>query len=215
MPRVAIEATLKLPMGPVRVTTTHLEYYSPCSARRRRCGCASCTTRPAAARRAPAFRPPRTARSTSRRRRPRPSSRRTSTSRPRIPPTTKSRSRWRAAGPPIATRGQGARPARARADVLRARPPLREAPYCCDFIFVSEDLAPRVREIRVDLDTQYSDHQPSFSTSTPAEKKGVRPLRAQWPCPCPRRRSHRRRRGPCTGACRRARNRARGASACR
>ena len=29
MPRVAIEATLQLPLGPVRVTTTHLEYYSP------------------------------------------------------------------------------------------------------------------------------------------------------------------------------------------
>ena len=32
--------------------------------------------------------------------------------------------------------------------------------FCCDFIFVSEDIAPLVREIRVDLDTQASDHQP-------------------------------------------------------
>ena len=28
MPRVAVEATLQAPMGPLRVTTTHLEYYS-------------------------------------------------------------------------------------------------------------------------------------------------------------------------------------------
>src|SRR6185369_11230595 len=28
MPRVALEATLQAPMGPLRVTTTHLEYYS-------------------------------------------------------------------------------------------------------------------------------------------------------------------------------------------
>ena len=33
-------------------------------------------------------------------------------------------------------------------------------PYCCDFAFVSEDLAPRVRAISVDLDTKVSDHQP-------------------------------------------------------
>ena len=28
MPRVAVEATVQAPMGPIRVTTTHLEYYS-------------------------------------------------------------------------------------------------------------------------------------------------------------------------------------------
>ncbi len=34
------------------------------------------------------------------------------------------------------------------------------APYCCDFVFVSRDLAPRVAAVRVDLKTQASDHQP-------------------------------------------------------
>jgi endonuclease/exonuclease/phosphatase family metal-dependent hydrolase len=34
------------------------------------------------------------------------------------------------------------------------------APYCCDFVFVSADLAPRVSQVRIDLDTQASDHQP-------------------------------------------------------
>ncbi len=33
-------------------------------------------------------------------------------------------------------------------------------PYCCDFVFVSEDLAPRLKSVRVDVDTQASDHQP-------------------------------------------------------
>jgi len=33
-------------------------------------------------------------------------------------------------------------------------------PYCCDFIFVSDDLASRVRAVSVDQDTQDSDHQP-------------------------------------------------------
>ena len=35
-----------------------------------------------------------------------------------------------------------------------------KTPYCCDFVFVSDDLAPRVRSIEVDLETQASDHQP-------------------------------------------------------
>jgi endonuclease/exonuclease/phosphatase family metal-dependent hydrolase len=33
-------------------------------------------------------------------------------------------------------------------------------PLCCDFIFVTADLAPRVREVHVDQQTQASDHQP-------------------------------------------------------
>jgi endonuclease/exonuclease/phosphatase family metal-dependent hydrolase len=34
------------------------------------------------------------------------------------------------------------------------------APYCCDFVFVTPDLAPRLRAIRVDADNRASDHQP-------------------------------------------------------
>jgi endonuclease/exonuclease/phosphatase family metal-dependent hydrolase len=34
------------------------------------------------------------------------------------------------------------------------------APYCCDFVFVTEDLAPRVNAVRIDLDCVASDHQP-------------------------------------------------------
>ncbi|HMV55248.1 MAG TPA: endonuclease/exonuclease/phosphatase family protein [Rhodocyclaceae bacterium] len=33
-------------------------------------------------------------------------------------------------------------------------------PYCCDFVCVSADLAPRVRDVRVNRQTDASDHQP-------------------------------------------------------
>jgi endonuclease/exonuclease/phosphatase family metal-dependent hydrolase len=31
---------------------------------------------------------------------------------------------------------------------------------CCDYVFVTEDLAPRLRAVRIDGQTQASDHQP-------------------------------------------------------
>ncbi len=33
-------------------------------------------------------------------------------------------------------------------------------PYCCDFVLVSRDLAPRVAAVRIDAETRASDHQP-------------------------------------------------------
>lgn len=33
-------------------------------------------------------------------------------------------------------------------------------PHCCDFVFVTQDLAPRLRHIAYDVETQISDHQP-------------------------------------------------------
>jgi endonuclease/exonuclease/phosphatase family metal-dependent hydrolase len=33
-------------------------------------------------------------------------------------------------------------------------------PYCCDFVFVTKDLVERVAEVNVDIGTQVSDHQP-------------------------------------------------------
>jgi endonuclease/exonuclease/phosphatase family metal-dependent hydrolase len=35
-----------------------------------------------------------------------------------------------------------------------------QSPYCCDFVFVTEDLAPRLRSIAVDDASRASDHQP-------------------------------------------------------
>ena len=35
-----------------------------------------------------------------------------------------------------------------------------EAQYCCDYVFVTPDLVPRIRSLRIDSETQASDHQP-------------------------------------------------------
>jgi len=35
-----------------------------------------------------------------------------------------------------------------------------EPPYCCDYVFVTPDLVPRLRSLRIDTGTQASDHQP-------------------------------------------------------
>jgi len=35
-----------------------------------------------------------------------------------------------------------------------------ESPYCCDYVFVTRDLVPRLRSIRVDAENRASDHQP-------------------------------------------------------
>jgi endonuclease/exonuclease/phosphatase family metal-dependent hydrolase len=35
-----------------------------------------------------------------------------------------------------------------------------EPPYCCDYAFVTPDLVPRLRSLRIDTGTQASDHQP-------------------------------------------------------
>jgi endonuclease/exonuclease/phosphatase family metal-dependent hydrolase len=35
-----------------------------------------------------------------------------------------------------------------------------ESPYCCDYVFVTPDLVPRLASIRVDADNRASDHQP-------------------------------------------------------
>jgi exonuclease III len=33
-------------------------------------------------------------------------------------------------------------------------------PHCCDFVFVTEDIAPRVMHVHYDIGTKASDHQP-------------------------------------------------------
>jgi endonuclease/exonuclease/phosphatase family metal-dependent hydrolase len=35
-----------------------------------------------------------------------------------------------------------------------------EPPYCCDYVLVTPDLVPRLRSFRIDMATQASDHQP-------------------------------------------------------
>ncbi|MEW6688655.1 MAG: endonuclease/exonuclease/phosphatase family protein, partial [Pseudomonadota bacterium] len=42
-----------------------------------------------------------------------------------------------------------------------------ETPYCCDFVFVSKELAERVATVRIDARTQASDHQPVIAEFRP------------------------------------------------
>ena len=42
-----------------------------------------------------------------------------------------------------------------------------EPPYCCDYVLVSQDLASRVASVRVDLDCLASDHQPVIAVFRP------------------------------------------------
>jgi len=43
-----------------------------------------------------------------------------------------------------------------------------ESPYCCDYVFVTEDLVPRLRSIAVDSDNRASDHQPIIVELSPS-----------------------------------------------
>jgi len=161
MPRVAIEATLRCPMGPVRVTTSHLEYYSPVqraaqAARLRELHDEACdrAARPgfATAGRGPFDLAAETASAIL-------------TADFNFPPENPA---YDDIQRPLASGGPAYRDAWALLNGRRAHEPTfcvhdrryAKQPYCCDFVFVSEDLANRVREVSVDPDTRLSDHQP-------------------------------------------------------
>lgn len=154
MPRVALEAVVDAPWGPLRVTTTHLEYYSGAQ-------------RAAQVRRLLEVDAEAQAHA-----RARPSSRYAS-------------GPFQALAPPpagILTGDFNMRPDDALIaelggryrDAWRVRHPAQphpptfclhgdehgREPYCCDYVFVTPDLAPRVSQVRIDLETQASDHQP-------------------------------------------------------
>lgn len=152
MPRAAIEAVIEAPWGPVRVTTTHLEYYSDAQ-RAAQVERLLEVNREAMAHAGAGL-----------------SSRYSSG--PFQP--------WlRAAGgiltgdlnmrpeDPLVARLRGsyvdaweaAHPGAARPPTFQLHDSGAEA-YCCDFVFVTPDLAPRIASARVDLETQASDHQP-------------------------------------------------------
>lgn len=157
MPRTAAEATLRTPIGPLRVTTTHLEYYSEvqrnaqaarlrelndeASDRAQRPGARTCEGGP-------------------------------------FDSTPQAKSAILTGDFNCETDSH------AYAEIQRGAFPYRDAwpignkgvphvptfcvhdrsysktPYCCDFIFVSGDIASRVRAVSVDSSTQASDHQP-------------------------------------------------------
>lgn len=163
MPRAAVEATLDTPLGPIRVMTTHLEYYSGLQRR----------TQVEALR-------DMHAQSCAHARRPPDGSRKKADS-PFAPGAQTTRA--------ILTGDFNYRPddalhARLQAPIDADTPKLTDVwshlyaqrerphsvglydraqwpdPFTCDFIYASEDLLPCIREMQVDVVTQASDHQP-------------------------------------------------------
>ena len=161
MPRVAIEATLQAPMGPLRLTTAHLEYYSDVQRRAQALrlrdlhdeACQRAAHRGASTAEGGPF--------------------------DATPPATNAILCGDFNFPPehaahadIEHALAGGGPAYRDAwPLVHRRAPhaptfcvhdrrYGKTPYCCDFLFVSSDIAQRVRDVRVDSETLYSDHQP-------------------------------------------------------
>jgi len=161
MPRVAVEATVQAPMGALRVTTTHLEYYS--DVQRRAQALRLRVLHDEACHRAaqPGFA--------------------THENGPfdatpqtvsailvgdfNFPPEHPAHEEIQH---PLASHGPRYRDAWVATQGHAPHVPTfcvfdrrySKTPYCCDFAFVSEDLVPRIRRIIVDRETRASDHQP-------------------------------------------------------
>jgi endonuclease/exonuclease/phosphatase family metal-dependent hydrolase len=161
MPRVAVEATVATPFGAVRVTTTHLEYYSDTQRRAQAAGlrelheeaCARALSPGKAVSEGGPFdtRPqPTAAILTGDFNFPPEHPAHEEIQRPIAAGAFRYRDAWRIA--------HGERPHDPTFCVHQRH--YSKTPYCCDFIFVSEPLAQRVRRVEVDVRTRDSDHQP-------------------------------------------------------
>ena len=162
MQRIALEATVITPLGPLRVTTTHLEYYSALQRAaqverlrelHREATAHATQTRPGAVDEGPFDRVPRGA----------PSilagdfnfkpdaAERVRLMSPIDATTPSYRDAWELLHP-----GTVHPPTAGVHDKVQWPGP----PFTWDFVFVSADLAPRVRRLDVDLASDASDHQP-------------------------------------------------------
>ncbi len=161
MPRVAVEATLQTPIGALRLVTTHLEYYS--DIQRRAQAVRLRHLHDEACQRAMQPGPTTTGRG------PFDATPQTQSSilcgdfnfPPEHPayaeiqhPIASGAARYTDAWPLV----HGHHP-HTPTFCVHAKE-YAKTPYCCDFVFVSEDLARRVRGIEVNSQTQASDHQP-------------------------------------------------------
>jgi len=163
MPRVAVEATLQAPMGALRVTTTHLEYYSDVQRRAQvsrlrslhdeACQRALRQARMAVSESNATFDPtPQAAHAIL-------------AGDFNFPPENPAYEELQQA---FASGSPRYRDAWALAHGHRPHEPTfcvhardyGDSPYCCDFLFVSDNFAARVREVSVDAATRDSDHQP-------------------------------------------------------
>jgi len=161
MPRIALEAEVLAPWGSVRVTTTHLEYYA---ARQRAAqierlralhaeACAHADAAPSPRADGGPFQ-----------HRPRPRAA-IVTGDFNLPPDDPLYARLCApfedATPRLRDAWQLLHGAVPQPPSFRLHDPdYAGTPYCCDFVLVGEDLAPRLSALRIDADCQASDHQP-------------------------------------------------------
>ena len=161
MPRVAVEATLQAPMGAVRVTTTHLEYYSDIQRRAQALRLRALHDEACHRAAEPGFPTaeggpfdvtPQTASAIL-------------TGDFNFPPEHPA---CQDLQQPVASGGPRYQDAWRHLNGNVPHTPTfcvhdsrySRTPYCCDFVFVSENLLPRVRAMRVDSATRDSDHQP-------------------------------------------------------
>lgn len=161
MPRVAVEAVIEADIGLVRVITTHLEYYS---SRQRAAqverlrevhveACGHATTKSSAEYRSGPFEPferPVPAIFTG-----------DFNMKADDPACVRLQAPFDGNVPRLVDAWTHAHPGEPHPPTfcLHGKEYAKE-PYCCDFVFVTEDLAPRLKSVRVDVQTQASDHQP-------------------------------------------------------
>jgi endonuclease/exonuclease/phosphatase family metal-dependent hydrolase len=161
MARVALEAVLAAPWGPVRVTTTHLEYYSRRIRHTQVEALRSLHAEACAHARAP--------RTTGGKGDPFEAMPRPAVAvlcgdfnfTPADPEYALLTGAFEPGVPRLVDAWQTLRSPAPHAPTFRLHDPeADEPPYCCDFVFVTEDLAVRLRRIEVNAATQASDHQP-------------------------------------------------------
>jgi endonuclease/exonuclease/phosphatase family metal-dependent hydrolase len=157
MPRAALEAVIQAPFGPLRVISTHLEYYSSghraAQIERLRELHAQTNRETVAEDSEGPFQP-----------QPHPDSAIVCGDF-NLPPEDPLRARFLEAfledTPKFIDAWETLHPGQAHPHTFRVHQRSDdESPYCCDYVFATEDLAPRLRSISVDADNRASDHQP-------------------------------------------------------
>jgi endonuclease/exonuclease/phosphatase family metal-dependent hydrolase len=151
MPRIAVEAIVRAPFGPVRVVSTHLEYYFPGHRAAQIARFAQLHAEWRAERRA--IREDGPFRSE-----PLPAST-ILCGDFNLPPDDRLHRQILDIG--FVDAWEALRPGVPHPPTFRVHERDEgESPYCCDYVFVTPDLAPRLASIRVDGDNRASDHQP-------------------------------------------------------
>jgi endonuclease/exonuclease/phosphatase family metal-dependent hydrolase len=157
MPRAALETVIEAPFGPLRVLTTHLEYYSSGHRaaqieRLRELHCDTNGETVAEEDEGP-YRPfahPQSA---------------IVCGDFNLPPQDPLRARFLEAfvggAPKFVDAWEALHPGTPHPHTFRVHERKEgQSPYCCDYVFVTEDLAPRLRTVSVDGENRASDHQP-------------------------------------------------------